>query len=90
MTYTLNASQSANLTSYITSLQKKVNNNWAPEKMTEAQSVELDFLVNADGSVSDLKIVKSTENQEFNKFALDAVNNSARLIFFLPHLIRNL
>ncbi len=82
VTYTLNASQSANLTSYITSLQKKVNNNWAPEKMTEAQSVELDFLVNADGSVSDLKIVKSTENKEFNKFALDAVNNSAPFDIF--------
>ena len=80
--YTLSASQSSNLTSYITNLQKKVNENWAPEKMTEHQSVEIDFQVNSDGSVSDLKVVKSTENEEFNDFALNAVKNSSPFDIF--------
>ncbi len=80
--YTLSAAQSENLTSYITNLQKKVNDTWSPEKMTAAQSVELAFLVNPDGSVSDLRIVKSTENEEFNNFALNAVKNSAPFDIF--------
>lgn len=80
--YTLTATKSLNLTSYVTTLQKKVNNNWAPEKMTEPQSAEIEFLVNPNGSISDLKILKSTENEEFDNFALNAINSSVPFDIF--------
>lgn len=80
--YTLRATKSNNLTSYVTSLQKKVNDNWSPEKMTESQSAELEFSINADGSVTDLKIIKSTENAEFNNYALDSINSSVPFDIF--------
>ncbi|MBR6127508.1 TonB C-terminal domain-containing protein, partial [bacterium] len=60
-----------NLTEYFKYLPAEVHRNWIPYKSNTGYEVTVQFKVNRDGSISDTKIVNST-NPEANTSVLNA------------------
>ena len=65
-----------NLNEYFRYLPKQVHRNWIPYKANAGYEVTVQFKVNKDGSISDTKIVNST-NPNANISVLNAVKNGA-------------
>lgn len=66
-------------TPYMQNLQKRIKSNWNPPKGKESKNVVLFFKINKDGSINNLKVQKSSGNQEVDNAALEAVNTSTPL-----------
>ena len=65
-----------NLTEYFKYLPAEVHRNWIPYKSNSGYEVTVQFKVNRDGSISDTKIVNST-NADANASVLNAVKSGA-------------
>jgi TonB family protein len=65
-----------NLTEYFKYLPAEVHRHWTPYKSELGYEVTVQFRVNRDGSISDAKIVNST-NPSANASVLNAVNSGA-------------
>ncbi len=63
-----------NLTEYFKYLPKEVNRHWVPYKSDTGYEVTVQFRVHRDGSVSETKIVNST-NKDANASVLNAVKS---------------
>lgn len=66
-------------TPYMQNLQKRIKSNWNSPKGKESKNVVLFFKINKDGSINNLKVQKSSGNQEVDNAALEAVNTSTPL-----------
>ena len=65
-----------NLTEYFKYLPAEVHRNWTPYKSNSGYEVTVQFKVNRDGSISDTKIINST-NSEANTSVINAVKSGA-------------
>ena len=65
-----------NLTEYFKYLPHEVQRNWIPYKSNSDYEVTVQFRVHRDGSISETKIVNST-NPNANTSVLNAVKNGA-------------
>lgn len=65
-----------NLTEYFKYLPAEVHRHWTPYKADTGYEVAVQFRVNRDGSISDVKILNST-NPSANESVLNAVNSGA-------------
>ena len=65
-----------NLTEYFKYLPAEVHRHWTPYKANLGYEVTVEFRVKRDGSIKDLKIVKST-NPDANTSVLNAVKSGA-------------
>ncbi|MDR1327299.1 MAG: TonB C-terminal domain-containing protein [Heliobacteriaceae bacterium] len=63
--------------SYMKTLQKDIKANWKPPKADENIRVVAQFKINKNGKLSDLKLIKSSVNEEMNNAALEAINKTA-------------
>lgn len=64
-------------TPYIKYLNKKIKSNWHHKHRRKSRCATCEFKINKDGSVENLKIYKSSEDEDFDKEALDAIEHSA-------------
>jgi len=65
-----------NLNEYFRYLPHEVNRNWIPYKADAGYQVKVRFRIHRDGSISEIKIVKST-NPKADTSVLNAVKNGA-------------
>ena len=65
-----------NLTEYFKYLPAEVHRNWIPYKSNLPYEITVQFHVNRDGSISDVKIVNTT-NADANDSVLNAVKSGA-------------
>lgn len=65
-----------NLTEYFKYLPAEVHRHWTPYKAETSYEVAVQFRVNRDGSIADIKILNST-NHSANESVLNAVKNGA-------------
>ncbi len=65
-----------NLTEYFRYLPAEVHRNWIPYKANTSYEVTVQFRVKRDGTITDTKIVNST-NQNANASVLNAVKSGA-------------
>jgi len=65
-----------NLTEYFKYLPAEVHRHWTPYKANVGYEVTVEFRVNRDGSIKDLRIVKST-NPDADTSVLNAVKSGA-------------
>ncbi|MDR1167749.1 MAG: TonB C-terminal domain-containing protein [Heliobacteriaceae bacterium] len=62
---------------YMTNLQNKIKRNWKPPKNKENYDIILQFKVDRSGNVSNIKILKASDDKEVNKSAVNALLKSA-------------
>src|SRR5687767_13170164 len=67
----LSARQS--LDSYIDRLKQKILRNWNPPKQSKQTNTAITFLVSKDGTISDLKVVNSSGQDDTDMQALAAI-----------------
>ena len=65
-----------NLTEYFKYLPAEVHRHWTPYKANAPYEVTVQFHINRDGSISDVKITNST-NTNANESVMNAVNSGA-------------
>jgi TonB family protein len=62
---------------YIAKIQEMIKLQWRPLKEAESTSILVHFAINEDGSLSDLKLIRSNASNSSNEAALNAVKNAA-------------
>lgn len=58
---------------YLNNVQQKIVNNWIIPRDSEGKSTVVSIVIDQYGAVSDAEIVRSSNNAEFDKSAMDAV-----------------
>lgn len=58
---------------YISTIQQKVELNWGRPENAEGKSAVISFVINTDGSVSDVNILRSSGSEVFDKSAFEAI-----------------
>ena len=66
----------ADMTPYRTKMQEKIKSIWQKQTRAKAE-IKVVFKIQADGSVSDLKIAASSGNSKLDQKAIDAVKKAA-------------
>jgi TonB family protein len=64
-------------TRYMAELQRKIKRNWFPPRDAESRRITVQFKVALDGSMSGLRITKSSGIGIADQAALNAVQNAA-------------
>ena len=64
---------------YMSDIQQKIKDNWDPVKTDKSKKVILLFKVYKDGKVTDIKVKKSSGNEEMDNSAIEAVIKSSPL-----------
>jgi len=62
---------------YMQKLDKTIKRNWKSPAITESRSVTVQFKVNKNGEFSDINILKSSNDKQFDESAIAAVRNSS-------------
>ena len=62
---------------YMSKIQERIKQRWRPPKGSESRRIVVFFSINRDGSLANLKIVKSNGNALADQAAMDAVRNAA-------------
>ncbi len=63
--------------SYVAHISRKIRKNWPKPEVDERKELTVSFLVDKDGEVSELKVLKSTGSEEMDQNGLDAITKSA-------------
>lgn len=61
---------------YINNVQKKIEGNWIIPKNSTTKSSVVSIILNKDGDIDDAEILRSSNNAEFDKSAVDAIYKS--------------
>lgn len=61
---------------YLINLQKKVQANWLTPQNSEGKSAVVAFTVNSDGSFSEIDILRSSSDKNFDTSAVNAINKA--------------
>ena len=64
---------------YMSAVKKQIKHNWSPPKSMASQRVVASFLVLKDGTIEDIEIVQSSQNNEIDDAAIQAVKISSPL-----------
>ena len=70
------AEESVSEKQYITSVQQNIKEYWNPVKKTESYIIVVRFKVNKKGEVSDITIIKSSNDKEADQRAIIALEKS--------------
>ena len=62
---------------YIQDLKMKIHSNWNPPQVDESKSVKILFTIMKDGTVKDIKVIKSSGDIVADNKAIEAVKNSS-------------
>lgn len=62
---------------YMPELQRSIKQNWHPEKYNTSKRFVALFKINKNGELESLKTFKSSENDSFDKSALEAISKTA-------------
>lgn len=65
-----------NFKPYLKKIQKKIKSNWHPKHSTQSKKIAVLFKINKDGSLENLKIYKSSGEDDLDQEALNAVTRS--------------
>ena len=68
---------------YLDAVQKKVEQNWLQPLNTDGRSASFSFKVDYDGSVYDLKVLRTSGDKTFDKSAISAILKSAPFNYYL-------
>ncbi len=63
--------------SYVAHVSRKIRKNWPKPEVDERKELTVSFLVDKDGEISELKVLKSTGSEEIDQNGLDAITKSA-------------
>lgn len=63
--------------SYIKTLERKIKNNWNPPKNKQDLRAVAVFKMNKDGTISEIKILKTSYDENFDNAAIVAIYNSS-------------
>ena len=74
---------------YLRNLGQKITTNWMQAPYNKDMSTIATFKISKDGSLSDLHIVKSSANKDFNTQSINAINSSAPFDFLPNELIED-
>jgi TonB family protein len=58
---------------YLSEMGRKIKNSWSPSDDEARQQTMVGFTISQDGSISNLKILRSSSNESYDKRALQAV-----------------
>ncbi|MBS1998868.1 MAG: TonB C-terminal domain-containing protein, partial [Cyanobacteria bacterium SZAS LIN-2] len=70
---------------YMADLQRRIKRNWYPPKALETKRVKVIFTLSTDGTLSNLRMVRSSGLQLADIAALKAVENAAPFRPLPPH-----
>ncbi len=62
---------------YVANLSRKIKKNWPKPDIEDRKELTVSLIVEEEGKVSGLKVVKSTESEELDQSGLDAITRSA-------------
>lgn len=62
---------------YVANLSRKIKKNWPKPNIEDRKELTVSLVVEDEGKVSGLKVVKSTESEELDQSGLDAITRSA-------------
>lgn len=61
---------------YMPKMQNKIKSNWNPPKNKTSSSITLGFEIKKDGSLGEIKIQKSSGDEQADKMAIEALKKS--------------
>lgn len=67
----------ADYDNFMNSLQLRIKRNWTPFKHPENDTIEADFVIDKDGSITNIELTKPCQNQSQNQSAIDALHRAS-------------
>lgn len=59
---------------YQNNIQKNIEKNWIPPLKADDKSTVVSFVINKNGSVSNIKVIRSSNDTQFDKRAIEAIS----------------
>jgi TolA protein len=72
----LSREEGRELDAYFQLLKNRIKENPPPEGMADSLSAKVEFFVAADGSISQVRIIHSSGNPEFDRFVIEACEHT--------------
>lgn len=67
----------ADYDNFMKSLQLRIKRNWTPFRHPENDTIEADFVIDKDGSITNIELTKPCQNQSQNQSAIDALHRAS-------------
>lgn len=74
---TVMAQDQYNRSVYLNNLQKKIESNWLTPRKSIGKSAIISFIVNRDGSISNVEVLRSSRDLQFDESVMNAICKSA-------------